>query len=141
MSLEVLLIPIGIAAWGALREGRSSDLCERCKSTRVTDVAVLAEALSILQARVMAQSDDRLLASSRWGTLTFQKVGNHFLGRVDGVTEDMTDEMLQALDVAVGQVMQRKTAEQVVSRAEELGFRLVEQRDEAGSLNYVFEEV
>lgn len=45
MSLEVLLIPLGIAAIAAIREAKSTDLCEKCKTTRITDQQLLEDAL------------------------------------------------------------------------------------------------
>lgn len=139
MSIEVLLIPIGIAAVAAIKEARSEDLCEKCRATRIVDAEVLLEALPLIGATVTTSSGDRVLAESPWGELTFQKVGNIFLGRVDA-SEAATNEMLTQLDAEVGRVMQNRTAQVIVERARALGFRLVEQREEDGSLNYLFEE-
>lgn len=140
MSLEVLLIPIGIAAIAAIAESRSTDLCEKCRATRIVDVDILHEVLTELDARVLTTTDSRLSASSEWGPLTFQKVGDVWLGRVDNASEEQTIEMIAAVDVTVGQLMRARTARQVVERAEALGYRLIEQTEVDGSLNYVFEE-
>jgi hypothetical protein len=144
MSIEVLLIPAGIAAYSAIhslvREARSEDLCEKCRATRVTEVDVAHDALLAMGATITHTGNDRLQATSQWGTLTFQKVGNVILGRVDGADEATTLGMLAEFDEAVGRVMQARTAQIVVERARALGFRLIEQREEDGSLNYVFEE-
>ncbi|WP_270411661.1 hypothetical protein [Microbacterium maritypicum] len=144
MSVEVLLIPLGIAAYGAVaswaKEARSVDLCEKCKATRVMEMPLLVEALTAMGVVVTQLADDRLTGTSEWGSLTFQKVGDLFLGRVDGHDEDATRSMLAALDAQVGRIAQMRTAELVVERAKELGFRLIEQRDDNGALNYVFEE-
>ena len=141
MSLEVLLIPIGIAAVAAIKEARSTDLCEKCRATRITAHDVLLEALTALGVSLTSTSDTRVTASSRWGALTFQKVGDIFLGRVDGADADTTDAMLNELDRTVGKVMQQRTAQQVIERAEALGFRLIQHQEDDGSLNYVFEEI
>ena len=45
MSIEVILIPIGLAAYRMLKEYRRTDLCAGCKQTRVTEVALLCRAL------------------------------------------------------------------------------------------------
>ncbi|MGM7666085.1 hypothetical protein [Microbacterium sp. A93] len=144
MSVEVLLIPLGIAAYGAIatwaKEARSIDLCEKCKTTRIMQMPLLVEAVTAMGVVVTSQTEDRLTGASAWGPLTFQKVGDLFLGRVDGNNEDATQSMLAALDVQIGRIAQLRTAELVVQRAKELGFRLIEQRDEDGALNYVFEE-
>lgn len=141
MSLEVLLIPIGMAALAALKEARSTDLCEKCRATRITEVDVLTEALAALEASVTSVTGGRVNAESRWGTVTFQKVGDVFLGRVDDADAATTDAMLGELDGAVGRVMQNRTAQLVMERAEALGFRLIQHHEEDGSLNYVFEEI
>jgi len=100
----------------------------------------LQEAIEVVGARITQASEDRVLASSRWGSLTFQRIGDIFLGRVDGAAEEVTYEMLSELDAAAGRLVQVRTAQLAVSRAQSLGFRLIEQREENGSLNFVFEE-
>lgn len=102
---------------------------------------LLVEALTSMGVAVASQSADRLTGTSKWGSLTFQKVGDLFLGRVDGNDEAATQSMLAALDAQVGRIAQHKTAELVLARAKELGFRLIEQRDENDVMNYVFEEI
>jgi len=145
MSVEVLLIPLGIAAYGAIaalaKEARSTDLCERCKATRIMQMPLLVEALTAMGIVVTSQTEDRLTGASHWGSVTFQKVGDLFLGRVDGNNDDATQSMLAALDVQVGKIAQLRTAALVMERATALGFRLIEQRDDDGALNYVFEEI
>jgi hypothetical protein len=145
MSIEVLLIPLGIAAVGAIssmiKEGRSTDLCEKCKATRIVDPDILIEALQTMGVTVLSNTGTRILADGPWGKLTFQKVGDIFLGRVDAGNEAATHTMLAALDTQVGRVVQGRTAALVMERAKELGFRLIEQREEDGALNYVFEEI
>lgn len=145
MSVEVLLIPLGIAAYGAVstwaRESRSVDLCERCKATRVMEVSLLVEALSAMNVMITSQTADRLTGHSMWGPVTFQKVGDLFLGRVDGADESATLSLLTALDAQVGRIAQARTAALAVERAKELGFRLIEQQDDDGTLNFVFEEI
>lgn len=144
MSVEILLIPLGIAAYGAvatmMKEARSTDLCEKCKATRIMQLPILIEALTAIGVQITVQTEDRLTGTSQWGTVTFQKVGDLFLGRVDGNDENATQCMLAALDTEVGHIAQLKTADLVMERAKELGFRLIEQKDENGALNYVFEE-
>jgi hypothetical protein len=143
MSVEVILIPLGIAAFGAIstlvKEARSNDLCEKCKATRVTDRSILLDALVRMGAVVRSDESDRVLADGPWGSLTFQRVGDVFLGRVDGDDEHATQSMLEELDANVGRVVQGRTAAQLVERAEALGLRLIEHRDEDGELRYVFE--
>lgn len=126
MSIEVLLIPAGIAAYSAIhslvREARSEDLCEKCRATRVTDIEVARAALATMGAVITLTDTGRLQATSSWGELTFQKVGDVVLGRVDNADEPTTLAMLSEFDAAVGRVMQARTAQIVVERARALGF-------------------
>ena len=101
---------------------------------------ILVEALTAMRVMVTSQTEDRLTGTSEWGAVTFQKVGDLFLGRVDGKNEEATQSMLAALDTQVGHIAQQRTAAIVMERAKSLGFRLIEERDEDGALNYVFEE-
>ena len=101
---------------------------------------LLIEALTAMGATVTSRTEDRLTGISEWGAVTFQKVGDLFLGRVDGMDENVTRSMLSALDVQIGRIAQLRTAEIVMERAKALGFQLIEHRDEDGVLNYVFEE-
>ncbi|WP_077490422.1 hypothetical protein [Sinomonas mesophila] len=139
MSLEVLLIPLGIAAIAALKESRSTDLCEKCKATRVQDQDLLLEALEALGATDIQQSEGRVTAYSRYGRLTFARVGDVFLGRVDGV-EEATPQMLGELDAAVGSILQFRTVESVRQQAAAMGLTLLTQTAQDGTVQLVFEE-
>lgn len=140
MSIEVLLIPIGIAALAAVAEARSTDLCEKCRATRITSRDVLLEVLEQVDATISSSTETRITGSSQWGPLTLQKVGDFWLGRVDNASDETTQQMITVVDQTVGRVMQARTARDVIARANALGFRLIEQSQEDGSLNYVFEE-
>ncbi|MDP9883103.1 hypothetical protein J2W21_000593 [Sinomonas atrocyanea] len=139
MSLEVLLIPLGIAAIAAIKEARSSDLCEKCKATRIEDQSLLVEALQALGATDIQQTNGRLTAKSRFGQLTFARVGKAFLGRVDGA-ESATPSMLAELDSAVGSILQFRTVESVREQAASMGLTLITQTAQDGTVQLVFEE-
>lgn len=141
MSIEVLLIPLGMAAVAAIKEASRTDLCVKCKATRVTSTDVLHEVLVTMGVTINTSEVALVTGTSSWGALTFRQVGDVWLGRVDNASEQETDAMITALDVTLGRVMQAKTAQQVVARAESLGFRLVSTNQENGTLNYVFEEL
>jgi len=140
MSLEVLLIPIGLAALAALREIRSTDLCEKCKATRITDQALLVQALTGVGASNLVEADGRVTAESRFGSLTFQRVGATYLGRVDGADAVVTAEMLTDLDRSVGEITQMRSMNRIRERATELGLVLLSERNEDGSIQLVFEQ-
>ena len=139
MSLEVLLLPLGIAAIAAVREMRSSDLCEKCRATRIKDSSLLLASLGHLGATAPQVAEDRVVASSRWGPLTFQRVGELFLGRVDG-REDLTENMLGELHSAMGVIVQAAMVEDLRHQAEQMGMLLLSETDQNGTVQLVFEE-
>ena len=101
----------------------------------------MVDALSALGSSEIVEHDDRVTALSPFGQLTFQKVGEIFLGRVDRATEEATSTMLTALQGAVGSVLQQRSAETLRVRASELGLRLIEDRTADGEVRLVFEEI
>lgn len=139
MSLEILLLPLGIAAVAAIRQARSTDLCEKCKTTRITDQGLLVEALRAMGATKIRESEGRLTASTSYGPVTFQRVGTLFLGRVDK-SEEKTQSMLADLDVNVGRITQFHTVESVRRQAQAMGMVLIEERSEDGTVQLVFEQ-
>lgn len=140
MSLEVLLIPIGIAAIAAIREARSTDLCEKCKPTRITDQHLLQEALTYMGATRLSVIESRITGDSPYGRITFQRVGEVFLGRVDHAADTVTADMLSALDMSVGALLQQKTVASLHARAAEMGMILVSQTASDGEVQLVFEQ-
>lgn len=140
MSLEVLLIPIGIAAIAAIREARSTDLCEKCKTTRVKDQQLLHDALHAMGATSLSVGEGRITGDSPYGRITFQRVGEVFLGRVDRADDQVTDNMLTALDMSVGALLQQRTITSLHARAAEMGMTLVSQTAANGEVQLVFEQ-
>jgi hypothetical protein len=140
MSLEVLLIPLGIAAFAALKEARSTDLCEKCKATRIKDQDLLVAALESLGATSLTMADGRVTAQLPHGHVTFQRVGEAFLGRVDKANESATTAMLADVQSAAGAIAQRRSVESIQQRAAELGLILMTRQDEDGSVQLVFEQ-
>ena len=140
MSLEVLLIPVGIAAIAAIREARNTDLCEKCKTTRVSDQRLLQDALLAMGATDLSIADGRITGTSPYGQITFQRVGEVFLGRVDGATDEVTTNMLAALDMSVGAMLQQRTVESLHARAAEMGMVLVSHAAANGEVQLVFEQ-
>ncbi|MGN8131758.1 hypothetical protein [Paenarthrobacter sp. 22069] len=140
MSLEVLLIPLGIAAIAAIREARSTDLCEKCKTTRIKDQQLLYDALIAMGATSLSVADGRLTGDSPYGRITFQRIGEVFLGRVDGAEDQVTNNMLAALDMSVGALLQERTIASLHARAAEMGMTLVSQTAANGEVQLVFEQ-
>ena len=140
MSLEVLLIPIGIAAIAAIREARSTDLCEKCKTTRITDQQLLHDALLAMGATRLSVAEGRITGNSPYGRITFQRIGEVFLGRVDNAEDETTSKMLAALDMSVGGLLQQRTIASLHVRAAEMGMVLVSQTAANGDVQLVFEQ-
>jgi hypothetical protein len=76
---------------------------------------------------------------SRYGSLTFQRIGEVFLGRVDGGAEEATLAMLTELEESAGLVVQERTVTQLRQRAQELGLTLLTEKAEDGTVQLVFE--
>lgn len=140
MSLEVLLIPIGIAAFAAWRESRSTDLCEKCKTTRITDQGLLRQALDAIGATNLSESDGRITGRSSHGHITFQRVGEVFLGRVDKMDQTVTSVLLAEVEAAVGVITQTLSVNRIRQRASELGLNLIEETNDNGTIQFVFEQ-
>ena len=140
MSLEVLLIPLGIAAIAAIREARSTDLCEKCKTTRIKDQQLLQDALLAMGATNLSVGQGRITGDSPYGRITFQRIGEVFLGRVDRTDEQVTNNMLAALDMSVGVLLQQRTIASLHARAAEMGMVLVSQTAANGEVQLVFEQ-
>jgi len=140
MSLEVLLIPIGIAAFAAWRESQSTDLCEKCKTTRITDQGLLKEALVEIGATNLSEGDGRITGQSPYGRITFQRVGQVFLGRVDKADAGVTSSMLGQVEAAVGTITQIRSVDRIRQRAAELGLILLTETAENGTVQFVFEQ-
>ncbi|CCH88988.1 conserved protein of unknown function [Modestobacter italicus] len=139
MSLELLLIPLGMAAYTAWKEGSSTALCEKCRTTRITDTELLLAALARMGVSGVQGNDDRLCATSAYGTLTFQRIGEVFLGRVDGAADEETLAMLTDLEKVAGLIVQERAVAQLRQRAGELGLTLLTEKAEDGTVQLVFE--
>jgi hypothetical protein len=139
MSLEVLLIPFGIAAVAAIREARSTSLCEGCRATNVADQSLLVAALAELKTERLVQFDGRVTCRSTFGQLTFQRIGGVFLGRVDNGTSATTLAMVEAVSSAAGGLAQRQMIRTVQERAAGMGLTLVSEATTDGSVQLVYE--
>jgi hypothetical protein len=138
MSIELLLIPLGIAAIAAIREASSSSLCEKCKATSITDQGLLVEALVALGITQISQGQGRITGRTTTGTFTFQSMGNAFLGRLDG-DEAGTPAFLAEVQAAAGRVSQLRSFEAVKTQAAAMGLVIVSQQMEDGNIQLVLE--
>ena len=135
-----MLIPIAIAGIAAIKEARSTDLCEKCKTTRISDQQSLVKALIRLGATQISEVTGRVTCNSSFGQLTFQQVNNVFLGRVDNGSEAENLEMLAVVDTEFGAVVQLETAEHAKDYAKANGLKVVSENWVDGNLQLLFEE-
>lgn len=84
-------------------------------------------------------AEGRVTGNSPYGRITFQRIGETFLGRVDH-DEQQTGNLLAALDLSVGALLQQRTIESLHARAAEMGMVLVSQTNANGEVRFVFEE-
>lgn len=140
MSLEVLLIPLGIAAIAAIREANSADRYEKYKATRITDQQLLQDGLLAMGTTNLRTGEGHVTADSPYGQISFLRVGETFLGRVDS-DDSQTPNLLASLDMAVGALLQQRTVESLHARAAEMGMKLVSQTTSNGEVQLVFEEI
>ncbi|WP_026373083.1 hypothetical protein [Agrococcus lahaulensis] len=140
MSVELVLIPIGIAAVAARRMARASSLCERCRATIVADRTLVVEALTVLDWQILDQGNEFVCARTPWGPSLFRQIGEVYLARVDGASDEVTLEMIKVFDAAAGRIAQMRGVQRAMQQATEMGLRLIEQRDEGGQVRLVFEE-
>lgn len=141
MSIEVLLIPLGIAAYSALKEHRRSDLCEGCRQTRVTERSLLVDALTSLGASSVAHDGLTTTAEIDGRPVRFQLVEGVFLGRVDGGSDQQTDALVAMIDDAAGRLVQSAKVDEMRLRAAQLGLTLVgEEVADDGTVQLVFEQ-
>jgi hypothetical protein len=141
MSIEVLLIPLGIAAYSALKEHWRSDLCEGCRQTRVTERSLLVEALETLGATSIEHNGETITADIKGRSVRFQLVEGVYLGRVDSGADHETRALIATVNEAAGRVMQAAKVDEMRLRAAQLGLSLVgEEISEDGTVQLVFEQ-
>jgi hypothetical protein len=127
MSIEILLIPIAIAAAGAIKARRENRQGERVLSvaTRARDEALLRRALDnygcrnvLHDGRIEATSDGRTLMFAPSEDGAFEAV---FFGDVD---EEMARQFVDDLEHEYGRVVQADTYSRLVHEATNYGFSL-----------------
>lgn len=144
MSVEVLLVPFGIALIQAVISARKT-IQERqdtvvLEPVRIVDTGLLGRALEQIGATDIVVEPDTVTARTAQGLVTFERVGQVLAGTVLDAPAEATIALAQAVDAAAGRLVQQRTAELAKERAEELGFKLIQTTNDQGTINYVFEE-
>jgi hypothetical protein len=141
VSLEILLLPAGMAAVAAIRQARDSSLCEGCKATNIAGKSILLSALARLGAVITAETEDRVEGKLAGNNFVFQKMGDAFLGKTLSESEMTTEELLSKVQEEAGFVFQEMTVQKVREQANALGLTLVTEAQQNGEIRMVFETV
>jgi hypothetical protein len=142
MSIELLIIPIGIAAWRAYKEYRRTDVCDGCIESRVNSAELLCRALESLGVTDFKFEESVVTAKRGTADIRFLHVEDAFVGRIDGATEEENRTFVEEVDRAAGRLIQNDKVEAMRTRAAQLGLRLVgEETAEDGTVQMLFEEI
>lgn len=141
MSLEILLLPAGMAAAAAIRQAMDSSLCEGCKATSIGDIGILLSVLERVGASVGESTDDRVEGSISGNNFVFQKMGNAFLGKTLSQSAMTTEELIAIVQAEAGAVFQELTVQKVREQAHSLGLTLITEAQQDGEIRMVFESV
>ena len=144
MSIGALLIPLGMALIGAVTSA-ATKLEEQGRTEltpiRVSDPQLVAAALESLGATNVAVEEHLVTATTATGVIRFERVGQVFAGVLLGAPQEVSARVAADVEAAAGRLAQARTAELAKAQAAELGFTLIEERTEQGTINYVFEEI
>ncbi|HTN99307.1 MAG TPA: hypothetical protein VL068_01425 [Microthrixaceae bacterium] len=152
MSIEIILIPVGIAAYAAWKERNSQkDASEETEQTaaadhfelmRVTSPDLLRQTLEAIGATNVTEQAQNLMAEFNGRFFQFQTVDGHILGTVRDASAAETMAVISKLDATAGRITQDLKSEEIRLRAAQLGLELVgEEVDENGTVQLIFEEV
>ena len=141
MSLEILLLPAGMAAVAAIRQAMDSSLCEGCKATNIAEKEILLKALSRMGALITQESADRVEGSLGGSNFVFQKMGDAFLGKTLSDSELTTEDLLSRVQDEAGFVFQEMTIQKVREQADLMGLTLVTEATDNGDVRMVFEVI
>lgn len=145
MSIEIVLIPLGMVAYKAVTEHFAAKEAARqlggFEPTRVAGPAVLTRTLEHIGATDVVVGEEMVTATLSGRAVEFRVVDGLVCGRVLDDTGDETTEMLAELDGAAGRLAQGDQVEAMRTRAAQLGLRLVgEEVANDGTVQLVFEE-
>ncbi|MDR2256289.1 MAG: hypothetical protein LBE25_09870 [Arthrobacter sp.] len=144
MSIGALLIPLGMALASAVTSALTKiEEQGRTELTpiRVVDEQLVAAALQRLGATNIAVAPDAVSATTATGVIRFERVGQVMAGVLVGAPPEVSARAVADVEASAGLLAQARTAELAKAQAAELGFTLIEERNEQGTINYVFEEI
>lgn len=164
MSIELILIPVGIAVYAAIKERtvanseasseqrdepvraaseklEQGDPGDGGQPSRITDADLLGRALEHAGANNLKWEGPVLTAQLSGRSVRFKHVAGEFIGRIDSGTADESRALVASVDAVAGQIVQAEKVEEMRTRAAQLGLVLVgEELAEDGTVQLVFEE-
>lgn len=142
MSLEVLIIPLGMWAWSSARQALRSEEAVDAIDLRISDSGLLSRALDALGAEHSEPVDGVVTVAHR-GFMFSIHIGE---GGLTAVSAQAARQELLAVveeaEEAAGRILQAEKVEELRLRAAQLGMRLIgEEITSDGAVELLFEEV
>jgi hypothetical protein len=143
MSLEIILVPLAIAAYGSWKARSMEKDNVLLVETRLKDPALLALALHAMGGTSIEVDGGVVQAVIGNRKLSFRSDSSGVLtAHVDTKDQDEAVSLLLEVDKQYGFQVQEAVVERVKQRASGLGMNIVSQiTSEDGSINMVLEEV
>ncbi len=138
MSVELVLIPLALAAVGAWKARAQAESGMCVVQTRLRDPKLLSEALTALGAQVDLSEG---VVRGRFGAaeLSFSaRADGSVLAHVTGAEPQEAERLVLAVDEAYAAGVQAALYERLIARAPELGLRVMEESvDEENAITMV----
>jgi hypothetical protein len=143
MSLEIILVPLAIAAYGSWKARSMAKDNVLIVETRLTDSAILAATLHSMGGTSVNVDEGVVRAIVGNRNVSFQSDSNGLLtAHVDTKDQEEAISLLLEVDRQYGIQVQAAVVERVKQRAGSLGMNVISQiKGEDGSVNMILEEV
>jgi hypothetical protein len=143
MSLEIILVPLAIAAYGSWKARSMEKDNVLLVETRLKDSAILAATLHSMGGTSVSVDEGVVRAIIGNRSVSFQSDSNGVLtAHVDTKDQEEAISLLLEVDRQYGIQVQAAVVERVKQRAGSLGMNVISQiKGEDGSVNMILEEV
>ena len=143
MSLEIILVPLAIAAYGSWKARSMEKDNVLLVETRLKDSAILAATLHSMGGTSVSVDEGVVRAIIGNRRVSFQSDSNGVLtAHVDTKDQEEAISLLLEVDRQYGIQVQAAVVERVKQRAGSLGMNVISQiKGEDGSVNMILEEV
>jgi hypothetical protein len=143
MSLEIILVPLAIAAYGSWKARSMAKDNVLIVETRLKDSAILAATLHSMGGTSVNVDEGVVRAIVGNRNVSFQSDSNGLLtAHVDTKDQEEAISLLLEVDRQYGIQVQAAVVERVKQRAGSLGMNVISQiKGEDGSVNMILEEV